>query len=139
MSAKVFALPARTDLNPHAPRGEGFPESFSARLVGARKAGGRAERWRVDRIYSRRRTWIAGRSHESCTTRAGADRITDASGTIASDGAVAGREWVQQQYSYEMFRERLRGNFGRRILSTISEYFYLQFRNRINPQNFAMP
>jgi glycosyltransferase involved in cell wall biosynthesis len=110
----VFALPARTDLDPRAPRGEGFGIVFLEAMshgkpVVGPKAGAPAE-------------FIHDREHGILVDPTKPQEIADAlmellrQRKLAEQMGRAGKEWVRQEYSFEKFRERLKG-----ILSSVAK------------------
>jgi glycosyltransferase involved in cell wall biosynthesis len=103
----VFALPARTELDSQPPRGEGFGIVFLEAMAHGKpvvgpNVGAPAE-------------FIRNGEHGLLVDPVNAEQLSAALIEIlrqperAQQMGRAGREWVNQQFSYEMFRERLRG------------------------------
>jgi phosphatidyl-myo-inositol dimannoside synthase len=109
-SCSVFALPARTELDPRAPRGEGFGIVFLEAMAHGKpvvgpNTGAPAE-------------FIRSGEHGFLVDPLSADEVAGVLTALLQDPdraaqmGCAGRKWVQEQYSYAKFRERLSGTLS---------------------------
>jgi phosphatidylinositol alpha-1,6-mannosyltransferase len=102
----VFAMPARTDLDPHAPRGEGFGIVFLEAMAHGRPVVGP----RIGAPAEFIRSGEHGLLVDPTNPREVADALTE----LLSDPARAQRmgdaakEWVALEFSFEKFCERVR-------------------------------
>ena len=103
---QVFALPARTELDPRAPRGEGFGIVFLEAMAHGKPV--------VGPNVGAPPEFIHDGEHGLLVDPVDAAKVAEALIELlahperARQMGEAGREWVRQEYSYEMFRDRLR-------------------------------
>jgi phosphatidylinositol alpha-1,6-mannosyltransferase len=103
---QVFALPARTELNPRAPRGEGFGIVFLEAMAHGKPV--------VGPNIGAPPEFVHDGEHGLLVDPVDATKVAEALIYLlahperARQMGEAGREWVRQEYSYEMFRDRLR-------------------------------
>jgi phosphatidylinositol alpha-1,6-mannosyltransferase len=103
---QVFALPARTELDPRAPRGEGFGIVFLEAMVHGKPV--------VGPNVGAPPEIICDGEHGLLVAPLDPAKVAEALIYLlahperARQMGEAGREWVRQEYSYEMFRDRLR-------------------------------
>jgi phosphatidylinositol alpha-1,6-mannosyltransferase len=102
---QVFAMPARTELNPTAPRGEGFGIVFLEAMAHGKPVVGPGVGAPTEFIHDGEHGLLVDPVNPAELARALAELL--AHPERARQMGEAGREWVQRQYSYEMFRERL--------------------------------
>lgn len=103
---QVFAMPARTELNPTAPRGEGFGIVFLEAMAHGKPVVGPNVGAPTEFIHDGEHGLLVDPVNPAELARALVELL--AHPERARQMGEAGREWVRQQYSYEMFRERLR-------------------------------
>lgn len=102
----VFAMPARTELDAHSPRGEGFGIVFLEAMVRSKPVVG-------PRIGAPAE-FIRSGEHGLLVDPASAKEVAAALIELLEDPArarrmgEAGREWVLSEFSFERFCERLR-------------------------------
>jgi phosphatidyl-myo-inositol dimannoside synthase len=102
----VFALPARTELDPRAPRGEGFGIVFLEAMAHGKPVIGPNVGAPTEFIHDGEHGLLVDPVNPAKVAQALVELL--AHPERARKMGETGREWVQQQYSYEMFRERLR-------------------------------
>ena len=103
---RVFALPARTELDPRAPRGEGFGIVFLEAMAHGKPVVGPNIGAPTEFIRDGEHGFLVDPVNPAKLAQALVELL--AHPERARQMGEAGRMWVQQQYSYEMFRERLR-------------------------------
>jgi phosphatidylinositol alpha-1,6-mannosyltransferase len=103
---QVFAMPARTELNPTAPRGEGFGIVFLEAMAHGKPVVGPNVGAPTEFIHDGEHGLLVDPVNPTELARALIELLTHPERALQM--GEAGREWVRQQYSYEMFRERLR-------------------------------
>lgn len=103
---QVFAMPARTELNPTAPRGEGFGIVFLEAMAHGKPVVGPNVGAPTEFIHDGEHGLLVDPVNPAELSRALVELL--AHPERARQMGEAGREWVRQQYSYDMFRERLR-------------------------------
>jgi phosphatidyl-myo-inositol dimannoside synthase len=103
---QVFALPARTELDPSAPRGEGFGIVFLEAMAHGKPVVGPNVGAPTEFIHDGEHGLLVDPVNPAKLAQALVELL--AHPDRARRMGEAGREWVRQQYSYEMFRERLR-------------------------------
>jgi phosphatidylinositol alpha-1,6-mannosyltransferase len=103
---QVFALPARTELDPHAPRGEGFGIVFLEAMEHSKPVVGPNVGAPTEFIHDGEHGLLVDPVNPAKLARALVELL--AHPESARQMGEAGRRWVREQYSYEMFRERLR-------------------------------
>jgi phosphatidyl-myo-inositol dimannoside synthase len=103
---QVFAMPARTELNPTAPRGEGFGIVFLEAMAHGKPVVGPNVGAPTEFIHDGEHGLLVDPVNPAELARALVELLTHPE--RARQMGEAGRTWVRQQYSYEMFRERLR-------------------------------
>jgi glycosyltransferase involved in cell wall biosynthesis len=102
---QVFAMPARTELDPRAPRGEGFGIVFLEAMANGKPV--------VGPNIGAPTEFIRDGEHGLLVDPVNSTKVGEALIDLLANPqrskrlGEAGRDWVQQQYSYEMFRERL--------------------------------
>ena len=103
---RVFALPARTELDPQSPRGEGFGIVFLEAMAHGKPV--------VGPNFGAPKEFIRDGEHGFLVDPASAAKLAQALIELLTQPerarrmGEAGRAWVQEEYSYVMFRERLR-------------------------------
>jgi glycosyltransferase involved in cell wall biosynthesis len=110
---RVFALPARTELDPQAPRGEGFGIVFLEAMAHGKPVVGPNVGAPTEFIHDGEHGLLIDPASAAKLAQALIELLTQPE--RARRMGEAGRAWVQKEYSYEMFRERLRN-----ILQTYS-------------------
>ena len=102
----VFAMPARTDLDPHAPRGEGFGIVFLEAMAHGRPVVGP----RVGAPAEFIRSGEHGLLVDPTDPRKVADALVELLGDPARARRMgnAAKEWVALEFSFERFCERVR-------------------------------
>jgi phosphatidyl-myo-inositol dimannoside synthase len=103
---QVFALPARTELDSRAPRGEGFGIVFLEAMAHGKPVVGPNVGAPTEFIHDGKHGLLVDPVDPAKLAQALVELLTQTE--RARQMGEAGRQWVQQQYSYEMFRERLR-------------------------------
>ena len=103
---QVFALPARTVLDPRVPRGEGFGIVFLEAMVHGKPVVGPNTGAPVEFIHDGEHGLLVDPVNPTELTQTLIELL--ANPERARKMGEAGRQWVREQYSYEMFRERLR-------------------------------
>jgi glycosyltransferase involved in cell wall biosynthesis len=103
---QVFALPARTELDPHGPRGEGFGIVFLEAMAHGKPVVGPNVGAPPEFIHDGEHGLLVDPENPAKLAEALIELL--AHPERARQMGEAGRHWVQEQYSYEMFRERLR-------------------------------
>jgi phosphatidylinositol alpha-1,6-mannosyltransferase len=103
---RVFALPARTELDPRAPRGEGFGIVFLEAMAHGKPVVGPNVGAPTEFIHDGEHGFLVDPVNPAKLAGALVELL--AHPERAREMGEAGRAWVQQQYSYDMFRERLR-------------------------------
>jgi phosphatidylinositol alpha-1,6-mannosyltransferase len=112
---QVFALPARTELDSRTPRGEGFGIVFLEAMAHGKPVVGPNVGAPTEFIHDGEHGLLVDPVNPAKIAQALVELL--AHPERAHQMGAAGREWVQQRYSYAMFRERLR-----EILKTHSSY-----------------
>jgi phosphatidylinositol alpha-1,6-mannosyltransferase len=102
---QVFALPARTELDSRTPRGEGFGIVFLEAMAHGKPVVGPNVGAPIEFIHDGEHGLLVDPVNPAQLAQALVELL--AHPERASKMGEAGREWVEQQYSYEMFRERL--------------------------------
>jgi glycosyltransferase involved in cell wall biosynthesis len=102
----VFALPARTELDPRAPRGEGFGIAFLEAMAHGKPVVGPNVGAPTEFIRDGGHGLLVDPVNPTKVAQALIELLTQPE--RAQRMGQAGRAWVRQEYSYEMFRERLR-------------------------------
>lgn len=103
---RVFALPARTELDSRAPRGEGFGIVFLEAMARGKPVLGPNTGAPAEFIHSGEHGLLVDPTKPAEVARALIELLEQPE--RAQRMGLAGREWVRQQYSYEMFCRRLR-------------------------------
>jgi len=103
---QIFALPARTELDPRAPRGEGFGIVFLEAMANGKPVVGPNIGAPTEFIHDSEHGLLVDPVNTTKVAEALIELL--ANPERAKRMGEAGRQWVQRQYSYEMFRERLR-------------------------------
>jgi len=103
---QVFTLPARTELDPHAPRGEGFGIVFLEAMAHGKPVVGPNTGAPTEFIHDGEHGLLVDPVNPAQLAEALIELL--AHPERSRQMGEAGRQWVGQQYSYEMFRERLR-------------------------------
>jgi len=103
---QVFALPARTELDPRAPRGEGFGIVFLEAMAHGKPVVGPNSGAPTEFIHDGEHGLLVDPVNPAQLAQALIELL--AHPERARQMGEAAREWVRQEYSYEMFRERLR-------------------------------
>jgi phosphatidylinositol alpha-1,6-mannosyltransferase len=103
---QVFALPARTELDPRAPRGEGFGIVFLEAMAHGKPVVGPNVGAPTEFIHDGEHGLLVDPANPTQLAQALIELL--AHPERSRQMGAAGREWVQKQYSYEIFRERLR-------------------------------
>jgi phosphatidylinositol alpha-1,6-mannosyltransferase len=103
---QVFALPARTELDPRAPRGEGFGIVFLEAMAHGKPVVGPNAGAPTEFIHDGEHGSLVDPVNPAKLAQALVELLTHPD--RARQMGEAGREWVGEQYSYKMFRERLR-------------------------------
>ncbi len=103
---RVFALPARTELDERAPRGEGFGIVFLEAMAHGKPVVGPNVGAPTEFIHDGEHGLLMDPVNPKKLAEALVELL--AHPERARQMGDAGRRWVQEQYSYEMFRERLR-------------------------------
>jgi phosphatidylinositol alpha-1,6-mannosyltransferase len=102
---QVFALPARTELDPHAPRGEGFGIVFLEAMAHGKPVVGPNVGAPTEFIHDGEHGLLVDPVNPAKLAQALVELL--ARPERAGEMGEAGRRWVREQYSYAMFRERL--------------------------------
>jgi glycosyltransferase involved in cell wall biosynthesis len=110
----VFALPSRTDLDPRAPRGEGFGIVFLEAMSHGKPVVGPIAGAPAEFIHDREHGILVDPTKPQEIAEALIELLRDRK--LAEQMGGAGKEWVRQEYSFEKFRERLKG-----ILSSVAK------------------
>jgi glycosyltransferase involved in cell wall biosynthesis len=103
---QVFALPARTELDPRAPRGEGFGIVFLEAMAHGKPVVGPNVGAPPEFIHDGEHGLLVDPLNPVKLAQALVELLTHSE--RARQMGEAGREWAREQYGYEMFRERLR-------------------------------
>lgn len=103
---QVFALSARTELDPRDPRGEGFGIVFLEAMAHSKPVVGPNIGAPTEFIHDGEHGLLVDPVNSAQLARALIELL--ANPERARQMGEAGRQWVQREYSYEMFRERLR-------------------------------
>ncbi len=103
---QVFALPARTELDPRAPRGEGFGIVFLEAMAHSKPVIGPNVGAPTEFVHDGEHGLLVDPVNPGQLARALIELL--ANPERSRQMGTAGREWVLQEFSYEMFRERLR-------------------------------
>ena len=103
---QVFALPARTNLNSSAPRGEGFGIVFLEAMAHGKPVVGPNVGAPTEFIHDGEHGLLVDPVNPGQLAEALIELLSHPE--RSRQMGAAGREWVQQQYSYEVFRERVR-------------------------------
>ena len=115
---RVFTLPARTELDPRAPRGEGFGIVFLEAMAHGKPVVGPNVGAPTEFIHDGEHGLLVDPVNPAKLAEALVELL--AHPERACQMGEAGRTWVRQQYSYEMFRERLRKILQAHTLETHS-------------------
>jgi glycosyltransferase involved in cell wall biosynthesis len=102
---RVFALPARTEMDPRAPRGEGFGIVFLEAMAHGKPVVGPNVGAPTEFIHDGEHGFLVDPLNPTKLAAALVELLSHSE--RARQMGEAARTWVQQQYSYEMFRERL--------------------------------
>jgi glycosyltransferase involved in cell wall biosynthesis len=103
---RVFALPARTELDPRAPRGEGFGIVFLEAMAHGKPVVGPNIGAPTEFIRDGEHGLLVDPVNPTKLAQALIELL--ANPERARQMGEAGRAWVKKEYSYEMFRERMR-------------------------------
>jgi phosphatidyl-myo-inositol dimannoside synthase len=103
---QVFALPARTEMDPRAPRGEGFGIVFLEAMAHAKPVVGPNVGAPPEFIHDGEHGLLVDPVNPAKLAQALVELLAHPDRARRMGGA--GRKWVRERYSYEMFRERLR-------------------------------
>lgn len=103
---QVFALPARTELDPRAPRGEGFGIVFLEAMAHGKPVIGPNVGAPPEFIHDGEHGLLVDPVNPAKLAKALVELL--ANPERARQMGEAGRKWAREQYGYEMFRERLR-------------------------------
>lgn len=103
---RVFALPARTELDPRAPRGEGFGIVFLEAMAHGKPVVGPNVGAPTEFIRDGEHGLLVDPLNPANIAEALVELL--AHPERARQMGEAGRAWVQREYSYVVFRERLR-------------------------------
>ncbi|HEY4838211.1 MAG TPA: glycosyltransferase family 4 protein [Candidatus Acidoferrales bacterium] len=103
---QVFALPARTELDPRAPRGEGFGIVFLEAMAHGKPVVGPNVGAPPEFIHDGEHGLLVDPVNAAKLAQALVELL--ANPERARQMGEAGRNWAREQYGYEMFRERLR-------------------------------
>jgi phosphatidyl-myo-inositol dimannoside synthase len=103
---QVFALPARTELDPRAPRGEGFGIVFLEAMAHGKPVVGPNVGAPPEFIHDGEHGLLVDPVDPAKLAQALLELLTNPE--RARQMGEAGRKWAREQYGYEMFRERLR-------------------------------
>jgi len=104
--SEVFVLPARTVLDPHVPKGEGFGIVFLEAMAFGKPV--------IAPDYGAPAELIQHGTHGILVNPENPAAVADAILTLLNNPEMAqrmgqaGKQWVSQNYSYTRFRERLR-------------------------------
>jgi glycosyltransferase involved in cell wall biosynthesis len=109
-ASEVFVLPARTVLNKHKPKGEGFGIVFLEAMAFGKPVIGPNYGAPVELIQQREHGLLVEPENPTAVAEA-LMRLLSSPGDARRMGEAA-RQWVRQEYSYESFRSRLRGILG---------------------------
>ena len=103
---RLFALPARTELDSRAPRGEGFGIVFLEAMAHGKPVVGPNVGAPTEFIHDGEHGFLVDPVNPAKIAEALVELL--AHPERARQMGEAGRTWVQREYRYEMFRERLR-------------------------------
>jgi glycosyltransferase involved in cell wall biosynthesis len=104
---QVFALPARTELDPRSPRGEGFGIVFLEAMAHGKPVVGPNVGAPAEFIRAGVDGLLVDPLHSGEVATALIELLQNPD--RGQEMGKAGREWVNQQFSHEKFRERLNG------------------------------
>jgi len=104
---RVFALPARTELDPDSPRGEGFGIVFLEAMAHGKPVVGPNVGAPAEFIHSGVHGLLVAPSNAGHLAAALIELLQHPQ--LAQEMGRAARDWVNQQFSSEKFRERLSG------------------------------
>jgi glycosyltransferase involved in cell wall biosynthesis len=107
---RVFAMPARTDLNPHAPRGEGFGIVFLEAMAHGKPVVGPREGAPSEFIRSGEHGLLVNPTDSAEVANALVELLQNKERADAMGRAA--RAWVIQEYSEDRFRQRLSDILG---------------------------
>lgn len=102
---RVFALPARTELDPRSPRGEGFGIVFLEAMAHGKPVVGPNLGAPAEFIHDGEHGSLVNPTSHEEVAQALVELLRNSERAHAM--GRAGREWVNEQFSYEMFRARL--------------------------------
>jgi len=105
-NCQVFALPARTELDSRTPLGEGFGIVFLEAMAHGKPVVGPNVGAPPEFIHDGEHGLLVNPANPAKLAQALVELL--ANPERARQMGEAGRKWAREQYSYEMFRERLR-------------------------------
>ncbi|HLX00310.1 MAG TPA: glycosyltransferase family 4 protein [Candidatus Acidoferrales bacterium] len=106
-ACSVFALPARTDLDPRAPRGEGFGIVFLEAMSHGKPVVGPMIGAPAEFIHDRLHGMLVDPTKPQEVSAALIELLEHPE--RAEGMGSAGRDWARQEFSFEKFYERLQG------------------------------
>jgi phosphatidylinositol alpha-1,6-mannosyltransferase len=106
-TCSVFALPAQTDLDPRAPRGEGFGIVFLEAMSHGKPVVGPKIGAPAEFIHDRQHGMLVDPTNPQEVSAALIELLEHPE--RAEGMGSAGKDWARQEFSFEKFCERLQG------------------------------